>query len=364
MGLVLVLAAVVVANFVTLPYDAIVPGQAQDVGRVITLPAERSHPVHGQIDLTDVGVALNIKLINLLPDWLDSNVQLVKQNDLTYGLPVSEFDAQGALDMQESQLTAGAVALRQLGYSVPEHDVGVAVYVVDPDVPAFKVLHVGDVITAVGGTPTPDTASLVAALHSHQPGDAVTLEIGTVADPTKVHPVTVTLSHIVNKGVTQAFLGVGDPSVPFAGFGTQPAYDMPFPVGIKTDNIGGPSAGLAFTLGIVNTLSGGELTGGKQIAATGTIRPDGTVGDVGGVAQKTVAVERAGAKVFLVPTVEVATARAHASSGLQVIGVSNLGDALSALRQLGGTLGPASAGPPAGPGGSSVPSDWQNSPWS
>ena len=92
-----------------------------------------------------------------------------------------------------------------------------------------------------------------------------------------------------------AFVGIGDPAVPFQGMGTQPVYDFPFPVSINSDGIGGPSAGLAWTLGILNTLGGGNLTGGRIVAATGTIRPDGTVGDVGGVPQKTVAVERAGA---------------------------------------------------------------------
>ena len=133
---------------------------------------------------------------------------------------------------------------------------------------------------------------------------------------------------------------------------------------INSDDIGGPSAGLAWTLGILNALAGGHLTGGRIVAATGTIRPDGTIGDVGGVQQKTVAVNDAGATVFLVPQPELAVAKSMAGPNLKVFAVQNLGQALSDLEHLGGTLGPAAKGPPAGPDGHSVPTDWQYSPWS
>ena len=99
------------------------------------------------------------------------------------------------------------------------------------------------------------------------------------------------------------FIGIGDPqAADIPAMGTQPAYEFPFSVSINSDDIGGPSAGLAWTLGIISKLSGGDITGGKTVAATGTIHPDGTVGDVGGVKQKTVAVQRAGATLSWCPT--------------------------------------------------------------
>jgi PDZ domain-containing protein len=152
--------------------------------------------------------------------------------------------------------------------------------------------------------------------------------------------------------------------------GTQPVYDYPFPVSINSDMIGGPSAGLAWTLGIMNPLSGGNLTGGRTVAATGTIRPDGSVGDVGGVLQKTIAVERAGATVFFVPPSpdgshgELKLARSVANGTLQVFEVSSLREALTDLERLGGVLGRAANGPPAGAGGSDVPYGWPTAPWS
>jgi PDZ domain-containing protein len=111
---------------------------------------------------------------------------------------------------------------------------------------------------------------------------------------------------------------------------------LPATVTIDTSNIGGPSAGLAMTLTLIDELSRGSLTGHQVVAATGTIDAFGNVGDVGGVAEKTVAVQRAGAKYFIVPQVEVATAQSAASPGLRIIGVTTLAQALNDLRAIGG----------------------------
>jgi PDZ domain-containing protein len=119
---------------------------------------------------------------------------------------------------------------------------------------------------------------------------------------------------------------------------TQQDFSIPLAVSINTQDIGGPSAGLAMTLGVLDALSGGHLVGDKTIAATGTIAPDGAVGDVGGVPQKTIAVERAGATVFLVPPQELAAARSKATPSLHIYAVSTLAQALSVLERLGGRL--------------------------
>jgi len=114
-------------------------------------------------------------------------------------------------------------------------------------------------------------------------------------------------------------------------------YEFPARVSIDTKYIGGPSAGLAMTLTLLDKLSSGSLTGHHKIAATGTIDQYGNVGDVGGVAEKTVAVQDAGAKYFIVPQVEVATARANATPGLRILGVTTLAQALKDLRAIGGS---------------------------
>ena len=114
-----------------------------------------------------------------------------------------------------------------------------------------------------------------------------------------------------------AYLGI-DPQ-------DQQDWDFPVKVTVHTQDIGGPSAGLAMTLGIIDKLSSGRLTGHRIVAATGTIDPEGNVGDVGGVAEKTIAVERAGATVFFVPSVELEAAESKATPQLHVYAVDNLG---------------------------------------
>jgi len=361
--LVVVAALVIASSLISVPYYSLVPGDALPVSQLITVPAAQHHTVKGQVLLTDVGVN-SLKLIGLIPAHLDHDATVVPTQQLTGSVPVSEFNAEGTVDMEESQLTAQAVALRELGYPVPERDAGVTVYVIGPGTPAWRVLHVGDVITSIDGTPTTNPSQLQSVIRSHHPGEVVTLRVGTIMQPDSGHAITVRLGSTVEDHKTVALLGIGDPAAPdVPSMGTQPAYDFPFKVSINSDNIGGPSAGLAFTLGIINTLSNGRLTGGRTIAATGTIHPDGTVGDVGGVKQKTVAVERAGATAFFVPVQELSTARAMATPGLKVFAVRSVDQALGDLQRLGGDVGRAVTGPPAGPGGHSVPTDWEDSPW-
>ena len=127
-------------------------------------------------------------------------------------------------------------------------------------------------------------------------------------------------------------------------------YTYPFPVKIDVTNIGGPSAGLAMTLGVIDALTNGSVTGGHTVAATGTIDAQGDVGDVGGVAQKTVAVENAGATIFLVPPQEYKAALSKVRPGLHVYAVSTLDQALAVLEAHGGKVPPApSASTPPAP---------------
>jgi PDZ domain-containing protein len=118
---------------------------------------------------------------------------------------------------------------------------------------------------------------------------------------------------------------------------------LPFEVEIDTDQIGGPSAGLAFTLALIDELSPGELTGGIRVAATGTMSADESVGAIGALRQKTVAVRQSGAQVFLVPASqseeELAEARRVAGKGLRIVPVASLAEALAVLEELGGGIG-------------------------
>jgi Lon-like protease len=209
------------------------------------------------------------------------------------------------------------------------------------------VLKVSQVITAVNGTAVTGVCSLVTALHGLTPGTAATLSVeqssvrqsgAFVNGPIVKRRITLGAPP---KGLTDGGCGKGTPTV-YLGIdpNTQQSWTFPVPITVNTVDIGGPSAGLSMTLGIIDKLSGGHLTGGRTIAATGTIDASGAVGDVGGVPQKTIAVERAGATVFFVPPQEYKAALSKDTPQLHVYAVSTLDQALTILKRLGGTLSP------------------------
>lgn len=343
----LVLAAVIAAQ-ISIPYYVITPGDASPVGQYIEVPQADNHAISGNILLTDVFVSQLNALGYLQYRFLNSNNEIYSSADLL-GPSTSnaEFVDQGYLQMAQAQSFATAAALSHLGYTVTSSDVGALVYGIVPGTPAAKALKVAQVITAVDGTPTTSECGLIMALHGHAPGTTVTLsveqsfinDVGSfVSGPVVEKPVTLAKAP---KGSVVNFCG-GPPITQTAFVGveaeTQQDWQFPVKVTVHTRDIGGPSAGLAMTLGIIDKLSGGHLTGGHVVAATGTIDQNGNVGDVGGVAEKTIAVERAGATVFFVPKVEFKTAESKASPQLHVYAVSNLDQVLRILRRLGGTV--------------------------
>ena len=265
--------------------------------------------------------------------------------------------------MAQAQSAAKTAALRRLGYTVTEHDGGVIVYGVAPGGPASEALDVAQTIQSVDGTPTANLCAFIGAVAPFKPGQVVHLgvEQSTVNADAVIRPGKV-LTESVTLGTRPAGSGgpTGCPGVPAFSTGylgveleTQQNFTYPFVVTVHTQDIGGPSAGLAMTLGIMDKLTAGRLTGGLTVAATGTMDESGNVGDVGGVAQKTVAVENAGATVFLVPPPEYRVALAKATASLHVYAVSTLDQALAVLTKLGGrvpevpTTSSAASGPTA-----------------
>lgn len=342
--LVLIVALIVVADHITLDYYAIQPGIAEAVAPLIHVPPGKAHRSDRSVLLTDVYLS-PVTLLGLVPDLLSSNTDLVPSSEvLGPHTPASELTGEGYLEMARSQSSAKSLAFRTLGYTVPEHDVGVLVFSVEPGSPAYPVLKVGQIVTAVNGTPTPNACAFVAALHSKAAGTVVRLSVeqSTVSPEAVIEsgPMvkhSVRLARASPQTASSGCPGVNGPAKGFLGVSieTQKSYTYPFPVRIDTSSIGGPSAGLAMTLGIIDKLSNGNMTSRHVVAATGTIGSSGEVGDVSGVAQKTVAVERAGATVFLVPPQELAAAKSKATPGLHVYAVSSLSQALAVLRRLG-----------------------------
>ena len=335
----LVLGLLIGSFTVTLPYYSLAPGTARQVDDLIEAPRENEHPTTGQVLFTTVSLR-HATAFDALVGWLDPDVDVVDEDDIVP--PDTSTDEYRKLNLQlmdDSKQTAIVVALRRLGHEVKETGDGALVAGVRAGLPAHGRLQPGETIVGVDGRPTTRSSEAVAAIRAHKPGEVVRLDVKPATEAggdgaPRVEEITLAANPD----------GSGAPLLGVELRTANQRFDMPFEVDIRSGRVGGPSAGLAFTLGVLDLLSEGELTGGRKVAVTGTIDIDGRVGDVGGVAQKTAAVRDAGADLFLVPEGEYEIARARAGSDLKVVKVRNLQEALDALADLGGdltALGPA-----------------------
>ena len=325
----------------------ITPGDATPVAQYIEVPAANDHPLTGKILLTDVFVTQLNALNYLQYRYFDSDSEVISGPELLGPMTdETQYLAQGYLQMAQAQSFATAAALTHLGYKVTSTNAGALVYGVAAHSPASSTLHVAQVITGVNGTPVTTDCSLIHALHGLMPGQSVPFQveqssINSVGDVLRGPVVTKSITlGTPPKGLVDT--GCGAPTKPTAYLGVEPVtqqdWHFPLKVTVHTQDIGGPSAGLSMTLGIMDKLSSGRLTGNRIVAATGTIDENGDVGDVGGVAEKTIAVERAGATVFFVPSVELAAAESKATPQLHVYAVNNLNQVLRVLKRLGGSV--------------------------
>ena len=228
----------------------------------------------------------------------------------------------GLREMSISQRVAAAVALRQLGYKVVARPSGVVVAAIGEGSHAVGKLEPSDVIVSVGGAPTPTIAELRAQLAKSKPGDnvtlgilrgdqKVTLRVKTTADPLDKHRAIV-------------------------GFAPEQAAKITLPIKVQIDagNVGGPSAGLMFSLGIYDKVTNGALTGGQNIAGTGTIDSSGKVGPIGGIRQKLVGAQQGGATYFLAPADNCTEVRGAVPDGLQAIRIATFDDARAAVEKI------------------------------
>ena len=341
----LVVVAVAVASRVNLNYYAIQPGTAQSVQQFITVPSDKKYPVTHPVLLTDVEEG-RVTALSYLFYKLQSDTALYPLDDVTGGTPASQVGAQGALEMSQAESYAKTAALRHLGYKVTATPSGAVIFGTFPGTPAYSALNVGDVVTAVDGVTTPTALAMETELNRHHSGETVTLSVRRGGTGKSV-PVAVTLQSTV--------IDLGGGETQTVDLGVEPEdqvdFTYPFPVNIDVTNIGGPSAGLAMTLGVIDALSPGSLTGGRTVVATGTIDSQGDVGQVGGVPQKTVAVENAGASIFLVPPGQnYKEAMSKDRPGLKIYGVSTLDQALAVLAAHGGSVPKVSPASPVPPG--------------
>jgi len=297
------------------------PDRARAVAPIVDVAGGRDPKDGGGIYFVDIFVRKATLLERLWPS-LHEGAELVPASAL---IPPGTSDADrrkaDRRAMSRSQEVAAAVALKAAGYKVIARPTGALVEQIDPHAPAAKKLEGGDVIVAVDGTRVRSLSDLRRAVGKHKPGDVVVIvlrrgstqrrvEVRTLEDPTR--PGHAIIGVLVDQEAT---------------------IKLPRKVRIRAGNIGGPSAGLAFALDVLEEV-GRDVDHGQKIAATGAIALDGTVSPIGGVRQKTIGVRRSGIDVFLVPAGENAAEARRYADGLRIIPVRSFQQALRALATL------------------------------
>jgi PDZ domain-containing protein len=315
-GVVALIGLVFALNFYRLPVVALSPGPMEDVLARLKVEGSRVYDSEGKLYLTSVGIDDNVRFYEALLDMANRDVQLVPRAQLyPEEQDSAEIDKENVALMDRSKETATVVALRQVGYKIEPS--GVEVTEVVAGAPADGKLRAGDEILAADGHLVDSTDEVRKAITGHKPGERVAFRVERGKG---------------EKNVSVEVQEVEDQ--PRVGVLLRDLFpDLPVKVSIQTqNNIGGPSAGLMFTLSIIDKLTSEDLTGGRRIAGTGEIALDGSVLPVGGVGEKLIAVHRLGVTTFLIPAENCAGVKGQVPDGLRLVKVSKVDDALRFLR--------------------------------
>jgi PDZ domain-containing protein len=345
----LVLVAVLLGSFFTAsrfstivrPY-AIVPSDAEEVQSHISLEDVDRYPADGKI----LFVTIRQPELSLLT-WLmfrhDDDISPRTYEDIYGTSTPQQLQTRGRRQMFNAQHAAEIVALSKLGFPVEKQPGAIIIdqiicfkasedgrTCVD-EAPSGKVLQPDDELVSVDGKPIDNVNDLSPILADHKPGDTVAVTYtrpGVDGD---------------QEGEIQLIASPDDPTRTIIGFyplDTTTISNPPFPIEFNLAGVGGPSAGLAFTLTLIDELTPGELTGGQAVAVTGEIDVDGNVGAIGGLAQKASAVRQTGTKYFIVPASQspesLQAARDVVEGDVEIITVATLDEALAALGRIGG----------------------------
>ena len=324
-ALTLVGGLLLAAWLVPLPYSVYRPGvtlnvlgsESPDGKPIIQISGHRVYRDTGELRMTTVSVTrrdTNIGLMDLLGAWFDRDAAVYPRAAVYPDTRGSEKDdtAEGAVQMASSQDVAAAVAIKQLGIAVKQQ---VEIASVAADAPATSHLRSGDVLLDVNGAKASTADKAVKAIQATPAGQDVHLTVRRDA-----------------KLVDVSFRPGTKDGKPYLGVSVGTGYQLPFPVTVDIDPaIGGPSAGLMFSLAIYDTLTPGSMTDGKPIAGTGTINPDGSVGPIGGIQQKIPAALHDGAKLFLVPADNCADAVGADHGAMRLVKVDTMDSAVDAI---------------------------------
>jgi PDZ domain-containing protein len=323
MAVPLLIALWLAAVLLPLPYVTYEPGVTVDVlaetrgHEIIQVQGEKTYRDNGQLRMTTVYVTqpnARVNLFELLRDWISPESSVYPYDAVYQPNETSQQNRQqGAVDMVSSQDAATATALRELGYRVRQ---GLEVLAVEKGSPADGVFKVRDLFLKVDGRPITSSAQVVHAIASAPPGRPVSFVVRRAGRPVDV---SVTPRRIDGRQKIGIQYGTG--------------YRFPFDVSVNIDPaIGGPSAGLMFSLGIYDTLTKGSLTGGATLAGTGTVDGSGRVGPIGGIQQKIAAARAAGAKLFLVPPDNCADAKGAPNGDMRLVKATTMHSAVQSIQ--------------------------------
>lgn len=319
------------ADWIGVDDYVLAPGSATDTASAVRIEGAESFPPEGEIDFTTVSIRRDVTIW----DWFRA-----RSSDTSELVPPEEVDGDRSRDetrqitqfqMDQSQDTAVLVALQYLGYELVPQVEGAFVITLVPESPADEALQLGDLVVAVDGEPIEESSDLADAISGRSPGDEVTLSI-------RRHPDGIGGDRDGAVDEEVDIVLAAHPEIDGAGFlgvqiETPVTVEAPFEVVIDVGRVRGPSAGLAFSLAVLDVATPGELTGGNRIATTGTIDRFGNVGQVGGVAQKVAAAKREGVEVFLVPPAEYAVAVEAAGDDIAIACVQTFDDAVIELAE-------------------------------
>jgi Lon-like protease len=304
-----------VADRVVLPYYVLGPGPAREVEPLIDIDGRATYPGEGRLLLTAVSLS-QADLFEIVGAWIDPARVVVSERDIIPPGSTPEEEIEVALSqMDTSKIDAAVVALSAYAGYPEESRPGVLVESVVEGAPADGKLYAGDLIVEVDGTRLGGPEDLRAMID--QAGLGGTLGL-TVEAGGETREVELTLGRVA---------GIDGPAM-----GIAPIHNFPFPLTIRSGDIGGPSAGLMWTLGLVELLTREDLTAGRVVAGTGVITLEGQVGPIGGIEEKVVAAERAGATVFFSPAENVEAARSVADR-ITVVPVRTYEDAVDYLEE-------------------------------
>ncbi|MFI1810315.1 PDZ domain-containing protein [Streptomyces sp. NPDC020422] len=328
-----------VGVLIPVPYAEMSPGPTVNtLGEargepVLQISGRQTYPTTGHLNMTTVrvtGADYNMNAVEAVYGWL-AHDSVVVPHDTLYpdGKTEEESSQENAEEFSQSQESAKVAALGELGIPVTTR---VVVATVVKGTPAEGRLHAGDVIRAVDGVAVKEPGDVAKQVTKRKPGQDVEFTIvpaKEAAAAEKAHKDATETKKVV---ITTTKSKEGDRAIVGIQAGTDHVF--PFTIDIKLADVGGPSAGLMFALGIVDKLTPESLTGGKFIAGTGTIDDKGKVGPIGGIEMKLVGARNAGAEYFLTPAENCAAAAADTPDGLTLVKVGTIDEATKALEQL------------------------------